>query len=129
MNVAISTLPSTVTHLLTSAEAEALRKELRAMANQVVDAFLTARLSGNSITQDVPVENGAHQDYVQPNQITNNLLSVKDVAGIFKLSVRKVWRLAADGKLPAPVKIGRSSRWLASDVEAYLNTVISNRNP
>ena len=116
-----------MTHLLTSAEVEALRTELHAMANQVVDAFLAARLDGNPIIQDVPVAKIFQQDYVTPNQITNNLLGVKDVAGIFKLSVRKVWRLAADGKLPAPVKIGRSSRWLASDVEAYLNTVISSR--
>jgi excisionase family DNA binding protein len=127
-NMGTSPQPSSLTHLLTSAEVELLHNELHAVANQVVDAFLAARLgAGYSLAQGGAVENGNHQDYVAANKTTNNLLTVKEVAGILKLSVRKVWRLAAEGKLPAPVKIGRSSRWLASEVDAYLNTVISER--
>lgn len=119
--------PSNLTHLLTSSEIELLRGELQAAANQVVEVFLAARLSGgNSIVQETLVESDVHLDYHPGGKTTNHLLTVKEVADIFKLSVRKVWRLAAAGQLPPPLKIGRSSRWIAAEIEAYINTVRSN---
>ena len=41
---------------------------------------------------------------------------VRDVADLFTLSEREVWRLVARGVLAAPVKIGRCSVWFESDL-------------
>lgn len=39
------------------------------------------------------------------------LMTVGEVAGLLGLSERQVWKLNTSGKLPAPVRIGRSVRW------------------
>ena len=49
------------------------------------------------------------------------LLGVKELAGLLKVSVRSVWRLRSAGKLPEPIKIGRSVRWLEQDIVQYLD--------
>ena len=52
------------------------------------------------------------------------LLRVKDVASIMKLSPVSIWRLAKEGKIPKPVKIGdSSSRWKHSEIKAFLEQV------
>ena len=43
------------------------------------------------------------------------LLTVKDVASMLSVSQRQVWKLHASGKIPAPVRLGRSVRWRAKD--------------
>ena len=49
------------------------------------------------------------------------LLTDKDVASVLKLSRSSVWRLAKEGKLPKPIKIGGcSSRWKQSEIKAFL---------
>ena len=39
------------------------------------------------------------------------LIDVKSLAKMLSCSVRSVWRLNSSGKLPKPVKIGRSVKW------------------
>jgi len=41
---------------------------------------------------------------------------VKQLADMFTVSVREVWRLVARGELAQPVKIGRCSVWFESDI-------------
>jgi excisionase family DNA binding protein len=48
------------------------------------------------------------------------LLQVKEVARLLKISVRQVWKLTASGKLPNPVRIAGSVRWRESDIEAWI---------
>ena len=48
------------------------------------------------------------------------VLKVKDVAEMLAVSVRKVWRLSQEEGFPKPVKLGGSSRWVESDVLAYI---------
>lgn len=48
------------------------------------------------------------------------LLRPRDVAVLLAISIRGVWRLAAKGEIPRPVKVGNSTRWRASDVEAFI---------
>ncbi len=49
-------------------------------------------------------------------------LTVKDVAELLSVAPRTVWRWARDGQFPAPVHLGRkTTRWRASDVQAYLD--------
>ncbi|ARZ85578.1 transcriptional regulator [Escherichia coli] len=39
------------------------------------------------------------------------------------------YRLIRDGAFPAPIKLGRSSRWLKSEVEAWLQERIAQPRP
>ena len=42
---------------------------------------------------------------------TDTLLDVREVARRLSISPRTVWTQAARGDLPAPIRIGRLSRW------------------
>ena len=48
------------------------------------------------------------------------LLTAKDVAGILSVSLRHLWRLDAEHRLPKPVRMGKCVRWLADDIEQWL---------
>ena len=48
------------------------------------------------------------------------LLTAHQVAEMLAVSVGSVWRWSKSGKLPAPVKLGRASRWRKSDLEAKI---------
>ncbi|HAG5706743.1 TPA: AlpA family transcriptional regulator [Escherichia coli] len=39
------------------------------------------------------------------------------------------YKLIRDGAFPAPIKLGRSSRWLKSEVEAWLQARITQSRP
>ena len=49
------------------------------------------------------------------------LLSVKDLAKVLAISVRTVWRLRSAGKLPSPVLVDSSCRWVERDIERWIN--------
>jgi excisionase family DNA binding protein len=52
------------------------------------------------------------------------LLSVEQVAAYLGgVSVSKVWALASAGKLPAPVKIDRITRWRRADLEEWVRSL------
>lgn len=52
-----------------------------------------------------------------------NLLTDKQVAASLNISRSHVWRLAKQGNLPAPIRIGgRTTRWNESDLNAWLLT-------
>jgi prophage regulatory protein len=53
--------------------------------------------------------------------MTNQYLTVKDVSQHLNMAVSTVWRLSKKGDLPAPVRIGGSTRWRLSDIEALLS--------
>ena len=46
------------------------------------------------------------------------LLRVTEVAKILELGVATIWRLTRQGQLPAPIRIGGSTRWRRADIEA-----------
>ncbi len=46
--------------------------------------------------------------------VTSELLKDKEVAAMLGIGVRSVWRKAQDGRLPPPVKVGGSTRWVKS---------------
>lgn len=48
------------------------------------------------------------------------LLGARGVAAALGLSVRSVERAHAAGRLPAPVRIGRSCRWRADELRAWV---------
>ena len=48
------------------------------------------------------------------------LMDIADLAREIKVSERHVRRLAISGKLPPPVRLGRSVRWRRADVERWV---------
>ena len=57
------------------------------------------------------------------------LLTVKDVGRMLKVHVRSVWRMAATGNLPAPLRLGEKTlRWRLADVLAYLDRLADQGN-
>ncbi|MFO0839908.1 MAG: helix-turn-helix domain-containing protein [Phycisphaerae bacterium] len=50
----------------------------------------------------------------------DSLLTVQQVAKLLNISCRQVYKLVASGRLPVPVRLGRSVRWRESDLAAFL---------
>ena len=50
----------------------------------------------------------------------NGLITVRDVAAALKVSPRQVWKLAASGRLPGPIRLARSVRWRAADITRFI---------
>jgi predicted DNA-binding transcriptional regulator AlpA len=48
------------------------------------------------------------------------LLSVNEVAELLCLSKRSVWRYAATGRLPPPLRLGGVARWNASELRRFV---------
>ena len=58
----------------------------------------------------------------------NKLISLKGTAERLDLSVRAVYRLIARGILPRPFKVGGATKFLESDIERYLASLLTQRN-
>lgn len=62
------------------------------------------------------------------NAITaDRLLSVKDTAAILGCSVATVWRRAAAGKIPQPVKLEGTTRWSESEIQNLVEEAKAQR--
>jgi excisionase family DNA binding protein len=48
------------------------------------------------------------------------LIRAEDVARMMGVSERTLWRLLSAGKLPQPVRIGRSTRWRLAEVRQWI---------
>lgn len=58
-----------------------------------------------------------------PNTPERLALSVRDVAELLGISTRHCWKLAASGRLPQPIRLGRSVRWIYTDILAHLESL------
>jgi predicted DNA-binding transcriptional regulator AlpA len=56
------------------------------------------------------------------------LWSLPTLKNAIGLSRSNIYQQIQAGKFPAPLKIGRSSRWLASEIHAWVNTQAQARN-
>ena len=57
-----------------------------------------------------------------------NLVSIRYLAARLGVNVRTVWRLmAGDRNFPRPVKVGRCTRFVLSEVESYVQALLSRR--
>ncbi len=56
------------------------------------------------------------------------LLSLKAVSGRGFLSHSHIYSLIREGLFPAPVKIGRTSRWVAFEIDAWIASCIQQRS-
>jgi excisionase family DNA binding protein len=60
----------------------------------------------------------------QPPALVPLLLRDRDVAALLGISRSLVWKLAATGEIPAPVRIGgRAARWERSAIVAYVDAL------
>jgi len=48
------------------------------------------------------------------------LIRAEDVARMMGVSERTLWRLLSAGKVPQPVRIGRSTRWRLAEVRQWI---------
>jgi predicted DNA-binding transcriptional regulator AlpA len=55
------------------------------------------------------------------------LLNDIQLAQILSVSRASVWRLKSQGRLPLPVRIGRSVRWRYSDIKNWVNRLNLNK--
>lgn len=56
-----------------------------------------------------------------------NLITVKEVAKMLKCTPKHVYFMEKAGKFPAKVKIGGSTRWVESEVKAWLENILAQR--
>lgn len=57
----------------------------------------------------------------------NQILTIEEVAEYLKAGKRTVYRLAAEGKLPA-FKLGGSWRFRQSDLDGWISANLTNKN-
>lgn len=55
----------------------------------------------------------------ETQNINRQYLSDKALTGRYEVSRSTIWRWLHEGKLPQPIKINGSTRWLLSDLEAF----------
>lgn len=54
---------------------------------------------------------------------------IRDTEAAFLLGCAKAtfWRRVADGTIPPPIRIGRTSRWRKSEIEAVISEAAAKR--
>jgi predicted DNA-binding transcriptional regulator AlpA len=65
---------------------------------------------------------------VMEKRMTDKLLNDREVAERLGISKATVWRHAAAGLLPRPVKLGHSSRWPESDLAEAVQRLKAKRD-
>ncbi|MEM8052792.1 AlpA family transcriptional regulator [Morganella morganii] len=60
-----------------------------------------------------------------PSLLDEPLVDMKFITKLTGLTDKWFYKLIQDGQFPKPVKFGRSSRWLKSEVEAWLQARIA----
>lgn len=56
-----------------------------------------------------------------------HLLKADEVGKMLNLSTRQVYRLAKEGKMPAPFHLSSSVRWLESEINAWIKAGTPDR--
>jgi len=49
------------------------------------------------------------------------LVNANEVARLLSISSRTLWKLASAGRVPEPVRLGRSVRWRAGELQAWVD--------
>lgn len=58
--------------------------------------------------------------------LNDQFVDMKFITRLTGLTDKWFYRLIQDGLFPKPIKLGRSSRWLRSEVEAWLQQRIAD---
>lgn len=54
-------------------------------------------------------------------KLAAELYTADDLAALLNVSKRQVWRMEADGRLPAAVRMGKLTRWPRRTVDRWLS--------
>lgn len=57
--------------------------------------------------------------------LNDQLVDMKFITRLTGLTDKWFYKIIQDGQFPEPIKLGRSSRWLQSEVEAWLQLRIT----
>lgn len=57
----------------------------------------------------------------------NTFLKLKDILEMTKISRSEIYRKINLGEFPKPIKIGKMSRWVKSEVEAWMLMLAERR--
>ena len=60
------------------------------------------------------------RDREMSTDVTPVLLAADEVAAMLGVSERTLWRLLSAGKVPKPVRFGRSTRWREAQVKEWI---------
>ncbi|MDC8753827.1 AlpA family transcriptional regulator [Erythrobacter sp. sf7] len=99
---------------LRAARSTAARKPKRVRRTDSPDRH---GLGPDATTSDTPV-----------NTAQPTLLTIKEVLRLTRLGRSTAYRLLSAGSFPNPIKIGRSSRWLKSDVDEWIAKQATSRD-
>lgn len=64
-----------------------------------------------------------------PDAAPPGLLPFSDVQLRVRLSRTSIYALIGSGSFPKPVKIGRASRWLSTEIDALIESLAARRGP
>ncbi|AHK20253.1 AlpA family protein [Yersinia ruckeri] len=62
---------------------------------------------------------------IKPSLLEDQFVNMAFITRLLGVSDKWIYRLIKDGAFPKPIKLGRSSRWLQSEVEAWLQERIN----
>lgn len=61
----------------------------------------------------------------KPSLLEDQFIDMVFITKLLKMTDKWVYKLIKDGMFPKPIKLGRSSRWLQSEIESWLQERIS----
>jgi len=61
-----------------------------------------------------------------PSLLNDQLVDMAFITGFTQLTDKWFYKLIQLGEFPKPIKLGRSSRWLKSEVEAWIQQRITD---
>lgn len=61
-----------------------------------------------------------------PSLLNDQLVDMAFITGFTQLTDKWFYKLIQLGEFPKPIKLGRSSRWLQSEVEAWVQQRITD---
>lgn len=71
-------------------------------------------------------------DHAEHHELRPMLVNAGELAKMLSIGERTLWRLLAEGKLIAPVRIGGNTRWRIEEVESWIDagcpTPVTARN-
>lgn len=100
------------------ATADDVRRAVQESAAEVRQQLAEFRTQSGA--RSAPAESSPTNILVGAGTAGPAMLDVKACAALLGISVRSWQRLVERGEAPKPTKIGKSSRWRRSDVEAYI---------
>lgn len=65
----------------------------------------------------------------KPALLEDQFVDMAFITRLTGLTDKWFYKLIKDGEFPKPIKLGRSSRWLQSEVEAWLRERIAQSRP